>query len=855
MALSQTQLAQHVGQALKKADGPVILAYAWEGDWGNSAHLNVNNEQVPVQVCGSPLAVREALLDSGECSKVLLVQFAESQLSQDVLARLFRHRLLHVDRWQMVADAYGVNRLDPRLYALPWIADLLLEIAPKQKFRTALTYDDALELCVAKALGLGGDDLDLQYLQTHLQSNAVGWSELSDAQRTEYERYLASTLGTAADGITGAVAAGNSHALLGIGLACEVLFSTEAERAGPLQDARIRLEPRLNNARISTSDGQKWAEAARRVVKRLDERARQADFRAAAELLHDLGADKQIFLSTVLPEALDSRLDRLAQAIRAYLRNGKAFADIENALEHVKSHELIPSNHPGPAIADMTVRLCRRERMAGKNSRVEFGADAYLQGGAWEDWARRSLRGVRPESLARVVTKLLDRVAERRAESDQQFAKQLARYAENDELPPRVIGVESALGEVIAPLASKTPTLLLVLDGMSWDVYLPIARELERTGWSPWKTQHSAASLLATTPSVTEYSRTSLLSGCLAQGNASKEKKAFKDNADLKTVSRAGKAPILLHKGDIQEGTQLSVQARAAISDTRTSVVGMVINAIDDALAKSEQVRIDWGIESIPLLAAILSEARIAGRAVVITSDHGHVLERNTEYRKTGDAERWRHADGDVDSGELRIRGPRVQALTGAPIIAPWRENIRYSIKKNGYHGGASQQEMLAPIGIWTPSSAPCEDYIADLHPAPAWWNGVTIEAEAPKQAAPDNASSSMQDDLFLAQPKAHWIDDLLKSDVMQAQRERVGRLALDDERLRALLSCLEKHGERASTEQLAAAINQPLLRIRGVLTMLQRMLNIDGFPVIKIESGVPMVLLDRRLLNTQFEL
>lgn len=112
---------------------------------------------------------------------------------------------------------------------------------------------------------------------------------------------------------------------------------------------------------------------------------------------------------------------------------------------------------------------------------------------------------------------------------------------------------------------------------------------------------------------------------------------------------------MLLHKGELQDGNQLSRQATELLGDPEQRVVGIVVNAIDDALAKSEQVRIDWSVEAMPLLGAILAQAKSASRAIVITSDHGHVLERNTEHRNVGEAERWRPATGEVSQGEIRI--------------------------------------------------------------------------------------------------------------------------------------------------------------------------------------------------------
>ena len=40
-------------------------------------------------------------------------------------------------------------------------------------------------------------------------------------------------------------------------------------------------------------------------------------------------------------------------------------------------------------------------------------------------------------------------------------------------------------------------------------------------------------------------------------------------------------------------------------------------------------------------------------------------------------------------------------------LIAPWSERVRYGIKKNGYHGGLSPQEMVVPIVVLSNTDNP----------------------------------------------------------------------------------------------------------------------------------------------------
>ena len=54
----------------------------------------------------------------------------------------------------------------------------------------------------------------------------------------------------------------------------------------------------------------------------------------------------------------------------------------------------------------------------------------------------------------------------------------------------------------------------------------------------------------------------------------------------------------------------------------------MVLNTIDDTLDKGKHGPAHWSVEMVDYLGAVLDEARRAGRPVILTADHGHVLEQ-----------------------------------------------------------------------------------------------------------------------------------------------------------------------------------------------------------------------------------
>lgn len=863
MSLSPSQLKTHAEKALTAAQGSATLAYAWPHDWTGGEAITLNGRAVPVRQCRSALEIGEVLSEDSAGPKILLVSVPEEQLGAEVLARVARHRLLHINRWEIVQDALGVQFVDPRLYALNWMPEALLSASGQRRGSQgpALTYDDAIELCLRPVLGIAGA-IDLDSLVVACETAATSWMTLSVEQQTTYRQYLVTTRGALAGLLVATMESGHGTVAIAIGLACEILYSPSAVSIAELRDARVRLEERLKRQRIAEAQGRQWAELSRRIVLKRAAGANHRDFRLAVDMLESVEAHGFVALGTVLPESLDARLEELAECVAAFLRRAESLPDVIVAGEKVLAHQLAPPDHPGPECARMVVRLCQREAVLANAEPIADPVSEYLAHGAWEDWARRMLRSVRPEKLARAVSRLLDQIAARRLTADTLFGRKLVETLEIGDMPAGVLPIESALSTIVAPLADRQPVLLVVLDGMSQDVYLALASAMTEQGWNAWKPASAPNALLATIPSVTECSRASLFAGRLTRGVASQERQTFSQHLELLRASKGKKPPLLLHKAGLESTHQLTTEATTAIADEDQQVVAVVINAIDDALAKSDQIRIAWTIETIPILAEALEHARRAGRVVVLTSDHGHVLERQSTLQGDGDGERWRTVGArPLIDGEIVVRGPRVESLMGHPVVAPYDERIRYAVKKNGYHGGICAQELLVPFGIWTSDvepPIPPDRYEPSLRPPPSWWLGEAVPAVGRPATSPVPARRTKQPaaagaDLFTQVMADDWLEPLLRSALLARQLERAGRLALDPERLKGLLGCLQSQGGRASAEQLAASIGQPVLRMRGIVAAMERLLNVDGYLVIGLEQATGTVMLDVPLLRKQF--
>src|SRR5207248_8231829 len=93
-------------------------------------------------------------------------------------------------------------------------------------------------------------------------------------------------------------------------------------------------------------------------------------------------------------------------------------------------------------------------------------------------------------------------------------------------------------------------------------------------------------------------------------------------------------------------------------------VVACVLNTIDDALDRSDP-GIDWSTDAVAHLRPLLERARRAGRTVVLTSDHGHVVERRDgrtlSVGPTSSNRSRRGATGPApEAGAVRTTAPRV---------------------------------------------------------------------------------------------------------------------------------------------------------------------------------------------------
>jgi hypothetical protein len=640
------------------------------------------------------------------------------------------------------------------------------------------------------------------------------------------------------------------------------------------------LETRALGAALPAGVAAEWGRAAEGLMQRLIGQERdqpQEPGRRSGAVLHraekflaDVGAAELAYKSEVLESALGQQIGRIASQIRQITGGagpgGKRPAArpdpgrltaLEEELSCLGKHVLVTQHQERVRRAEMAVRLARwlsSERAAPVQPAHSLAEAARRQqdAGAWVDVARtRVWEGDTDPDVASAYGLLCEAVDAARAEHEHRFAQLLAGHTEAGSTLGELLPVEDVLAEVVTPLAASRPVLLLVLDGVSTGVARELLADLAVRGW----VEHAldpVRPVVSVLPSVTRVSRTSLLAGRLTDGTQADEKAAFQE-----------RGWPLFHKADLASaGAGDALGAVGAAIRGTAPVAGIVVNTVDDTLDKGG--RTPWVAESVDRLLDILTVAREADRLVLLVSDHGHVHERGSrlESDASGGA-RWRCSPRPVGDDEVELSGQRV-LLGGGRIVAAWNEKLRYGPVRNGYHGGASAQEVVIPLALLAREELAIPGWVPNHHPQPDWWfealavPGGVAAISAPLEPGlagarkPKRPAGPRVETLFeeAEASRGGWIDRVMTSSVMAARLARQPRGAMPADQLVTLLRLLDERGGVATRVAVARALDVPDSRVASHIAAAQRVVNIDGYDVLQIDQET--VRLNAGLLKTQ---
>lgn len=866
-----------VASILSTAQYARVIAIAARPVWAHDERISLPGDRVAVvRPCESVLAVHDELSRADDLADVgvlvLLTDRDSRDLGEGITARLTGQKVFALDRWQQLTSLFRARQIDPALVTEEWAVDALLAEMPATGYRPVgggyLDRETALAALADTQAGLSGLDLDLTGLlrwsldTAHLDR----WKTLAPGVRDGLSRWLIER-GDRSESVAAVLRcfanpAGEDAVALGLVLGA----LSHPEVADAAQVPRTILETRAVGGALRPDAGAEWGRAADGLMQRLltqetpqeeDRRRTGRVLRRAEDLLGEIDAVALAYPSEVLESALGQQVRRVGiqvgQILGARRPTAQDVAALEQGISRLQTHVLAPHHQERLRRAEMAVRLVRwltSERTAPPTPARSLAEAARRQQSidAWVDVARtRVWEGDVDPQVADAYGQLCKAVDIARAHHERLFAHLLADHTQAGSNLGELLPVEEVLAEVILPLAKSSRVLLLVLDGVSTGVACELLADLSGRGWIA-HTLAPARPVISVLPSVTRVSRTSLLTGHLTDGTQEVEKAAF-----------AERGWPLFHKADLSAagaGDALAPQVARAIRG-KAVVAGIVVNTIDDTLDKGG--RAPWAAESVDRLLDILMVARDASRLVLLVSDHGHVHERRSRLKRddSGGA-RWRCSPSPAGDDEVELAGQRV-LLGGGRIVAAWNEKLRYGPVRNGYHGGASAQEVVIPLALLAREELIIPGWTPVHHPQPDWWfEGPADQPKIPPLLARPRASkpkpSARPETQALfeaaeAGPGA-WIERVLTSEVMTERLTRLRRAAMPAEQLAILLRLLDERGGAATRAAVARALDVPDARIASHIAAAQRVLNIDGYDVLQIENGT--VRLNAELLKTQ---
>ena len=925
-----------VDEATEKDYASGVIGLRGAPDRAVTADLQHKGQTVRVRPAESALAVREVLAEHRDGDWLVVVTDRDDgDLGAGVLAHFVWQRLRSPDPWEAVRHRFAATGIDPALTSGRHSYDLaaaLLAATPPVGWPAApagvLTRAHALSSVAKAHLGLESANVDvLGVLRWTMSPDSVVAvadlrQELGDRLADETLDWIADLGGAAAEPIGALLRTGEMGDIVPVGVVLQLLTSAgvDAPQAQHLaQLALARLEQTWGGA-VPTAGALRALGAASTtlladLVHDLRMRADVDRVVARADAITErVQAGALSIESDLLPRGFRARLVVLAEALRrAVQRTGpvESSAEIEKAWARVASHRLGRTDARMLRPFEGAVRLTRwlassdADRPDADRPDADHAGAAqahpadlarltrrHVDHGAWADTAiNDAFGGVDDPELSPALSAVITAAQRRRHRQERAFAAALVavttRSTATDENGVTADGgmlwyLERLLPRAVIPMAKKAPILLLVMDGMSVAAATEIlADATDRLGWIeaalPDTSGVHRSAGLSVLPSVTEVSRASLLTGRLQKGQQAVELKGYEE-----LTRQGGKIRAqLFHKKGVDTtgaGRSVSDDVGAALDDPDIGLVTVVLNTIDDALDRSDPAGTTWTADAVKHLEPLLARARAAGRTVVMTSDHGHVVERRQGTQRSFTditSGRSRAVTGSVEEGEIEVAGVRVLTPDHRAVLAV-DEGLRYGPLKAGYHGGASAAEVVVPVAVLLPDEDSNPLGLTLLPPqVPVWW----LTQEAPSVPAPasrpgrirrgvattpkeKDRGQTLFDDLdVLPKPvaaPAHQASlgrAVLASGVYRAQRKMAGRLIVTDEQIAALVDALHTaNGTRLPRTLAARALAVNETRLQGALAQAQQLVNVEGYAVLAADPATGAVLLDAPLLREQFE-
>lgn len=875
----------------KRYETGILGMYA-DARWSDGS-MSYDGKSVSVVPCPSVLAVWEAIQSRSTAEwTVVLTPVDEEELGAGILAHLIDGRLMTPDPWDALKSNFSATTIEPALYRVPkdrQFAEKLLGALNDSSYTPApggvLTRDHAMTALALSTISITDS------LHTEIDALAVlEWSYRSGAQRkwaslcqtsgaelcAPFADWLAERAGRLGGPVRALLDGEQIDRLIPLGIVAG-LFAEEtsgSERGLGLFHGKFSLQA------VTRSELAEWSRQASALLTStmLESRQQIHLLDTAAAVVNELGIGGLAESSTLLKHGLDTRIDGVCAAIDSALNTGAtaatrpivATSDIARieARSREMSEHFLARSHPSCLALGSSVRLLRwLASQPAPAPGIEAAAHQHLSDSSWVDSALIvARRGADSPTVTATLRRVIEMVSAHRLTQDKQFAAALA-----DAPQPSHLTVERVVPELVAPLAHKVPTLLIVVDALSVAAANDVVAAATLNGWTEIGVRNgdpSRHTALAVLPTLTQRSRCSLLAGELVEGNATKERSRFVELLRSHNLAAAPGVPDpIFHKQSLDSviaGASLATSVSNAIADTeKQPLVAAVLNYVDDTLHHTDPGGTDWTIDTITHLRALLHAAQAAGRAVVITSDHGHVIDHGNGKKLNRSSPYGLRAHGDIAAAdsefEVVVRGPRVMTDSKSVVLAV-DERVRYGNRCAGYHGGAAPAEVLVPVYAIVAGVVP-QGYLPVGIVEPAWWTANPTnriaEPVQPSRTKKSQKTRVNEPGLFDApeQPQPKTSDlaaRVVASKVFTSQVKLAGRIVVTPEQIRAVLDALiNAPAHELTTQQAAAALSVSTSRINGALMQVKRVLDVEGYEVLEVASGI--VILHEATLREQF--
>lgn len=870
---------------------------------------------VPVR---SELEFRSLLppLEEENPRKVFLVPWTHD-VPLDLAGRFARDgRVIRIGREARLKRLFGVGEIDIDALKSP-LTEWLLRSSNAKRYSVPngrLTHQALWGTWLRADLGVdtqGGLALDALLAWAALDGRANAFREGAGtvpALRDALLLVLEHALGPAGPLAWRAWEQGRGAALLEHALLFEALTTSKNAAVRMWVKQRLRTELGVTDeaalVAVPIALGLSAGAALRYVERRTDAAHVRAIVRAAEERVDDAEVRAALAPSTRLQAALEARLCELGEAL------GKAAAaptvdqvsEAERLLNAVDGHALAHEGDGKRHVerAWMAVRLLAwlaswpnadLAHGAAPHGAVETLGQWYAEEGGFVDWARHLARGTAGSAFGRGVQAVVEAADRARRDLDRRFAHALVDWYSAGQPAHQVVPIDQSLERVAARFLDdniERRLLVLLLDGMAWAQAVELLDSLSQRAWGPlaWHTTKKGRIgggmypvVLAAVPSVTEISRSAFFaSKSVAAGrteDTQRDRDRFRDNKIIGRFFTGTDVPALLLRSESQtkSGTA-SEEALRLVADPDRRIVGIVVNAIDDALKGNPTTRHTWGVDNLASLADLLEKARTCGRAVLLASDHGHVPADLLEFKGTpaGGGARWRplkSSSDAVEDFEVAFPAGRAWAPRGASGVALMADDTARwgSSTHAGEHGGATLAEIVAPcVLVGAEDLQDSDEGLGIRAPfVPSWWHlavqGLALSPQEINATARETSQSAQLHLPAIPVPPPRTVgaqkrlstrppSTFSKSKVLDV---RAPDAAVRKDAVRAVDFLLVRNGV-ATAAAFAAEMAVLQRRVGGLVAKLQEVLNIDGYDVLRFDAVAQHVHLDVGKLLLLFE-